>query len=356
MEAATHVSVPTGHEQVLVVEGERSGATIAIGVHSTVLGPALGGCRLWRYPNDAEAVADARRLSAAMTLKAAAAGLDLGGGKGVINSPVDAPRGELRRGLMLDFGDAVESLGGAYITAEDVGTSSADMAAIGERTLHVTGRDPADGGSGDPSPVTAHGVAAAMRACAEARFGDRSLRGLRICILGFGHVGEYLASELAAEGAELLVADIRPELRERAERIGAHWVEPGEALASECAILAPCALGGAISEATIDALACDVICGAANNILAADGLAGELDRRRILYAPDFLANAGGIISVYGELVGYGQPRAYERAGRIEDAMARVLAEAAATGATPLDCAHRLAAERLAAACETPLRG
>jgi len=336
-------------EQVLVERGRRSDATIAIAVHSTVLGPALGGARMWHYESDQDAVADARRLAGAMTLKAAAAGLELGGGKGVINAPVAAPEGDLRRALLLDFGDAIESLGGRYITAEDVGTCMADMAVIAERTAHVSGRDPSQGGTGDPSPVTAHGVVAAMRACAAAAFESRSLAGLRVCIIGLGHVGRYIAEELAAEGAELIVTDIRPERAEDAQALGARWVEPDLAISTPCEILAPCALGGLIDWDSISKLAAGVVCGAANNILSEDGLAVELAERGILYAPDFLANAGGIISIYGELHGYNQARGLELSEGIETSMADAIAEAQALGTTPLEAAKRLAALRLDAA-------
>ncbi|MGI8726701.1 MAG: Glu/Leu/Phe/Val dehydrogenase dimerization domain-containing protein, partial [Solirubrobacterales bacterium] len=268
-------------EQIVCERGSRSGAAMAIAVHSTRLGPALGGARMWHYSSSEAAIADAMRLGEAMTLKAAVAGLELGGGKGVLATPnPQAPTGELRRAMLEDFGDLVESLEGAYITAEDVGTSPVDMEVIAERTAHVVGRDRATGGSGDPSPVTALGVLAAIRACASARWPGRGrdLGGLRVCVVGLGHVGSNLLARLATEGAELLASDIDPAKRAAAEGLGAEWLEPADALRARCDVLAPCALGGAITSELTAELRAGVICGAANNILADRSLAGELRR------------------------------------------------------------------------------
>lgn len=334
-------------EQVAVTRGERSGCTMTVAVHSTQLGPALGGARMWHYPDPTDTVADVKRLAAAMTLKAAAAGLDLGGGKGVIAAPhPGAPVGELRRALLLDFGDLVESLGGRYVTAEDVGTGAEDMAVIRERTRHVVGLAADRGGSGDPSPVTALGVGAAIRACASHRFGTRELAGLRACVVGLGHVGGRLAQLLAAAGCQLLVSDIDPARRALAKRLGARWVEPGEAITASCDVLAPCALGGAITEANADAVRAAIVCGAANNVLSSDAVAERLDERGVLYAPDFIANAGGLISVYGELHGLPHERALELAAGIEETLAEILARADGDGVTPLAAARRVAERRL----------
>jgi leucine dehydrogenase len=233
-------------KRVEVRRGERSGCTVAVAVHSTALGPALGGARMWHYEGAEDAVADARRLAAAMTLKAAAAGLDLGGGKGVLATPeAAAPEGDLRRAMLLDFGDLVESLDGEYLTAEDVGTDADDMATIAERTKHVVGQSEERGGSGDPSPVTALGVVSAMRACAARRFGDRCLSGVRVCVIGLGHVGSRVAALLANEGANLVVTDVDPGKRELAPA-AAEWISPDRAVAAPCDVLAPCALGGLI--------------------------------------------------------------------------------------------------------------
>jgi leucine dehydrogenase len=336
-----------GFERVVVERGERSGVTMAIAVHSTTLGPALGGARMWRYETANDAVEDAKRLAASMTLKAAAAGLDLGGGKGVIAAPAGAaPAAELRRAILLDFGDLVETLDGDYVTAEDVGTSSADMSVIAERTAHVVGLDEDRGGSGDPSPVTARGVLAAMRACAAHRYGTRGLAGLRVCVVGLGHVGDALARLLADAGAELTVSDIDPDRRGTAEVLGARWIDPGEVVGTDCDVLAPCALGGLIGEGEVSVLRAAIVCGAANNVLTSDAVARDLDRRGVLYAPDFIANAGGLISVYGELRRLPHERALALADGIEATMAQVIETASSAGSTPLDAAAELAAARL----------
>jgi leucine dehydrogenase len=295
-------------------------------------------------------MADALRLSEAMTYKAAAAGLDLGGGKAVLCAP---PEGELaldrRRELMLDLGDVVESLEGRYVTAEDVGTGTGDMTVIGERTSHVVGRPVESGGSGDPSPVTARGVEAAIRACCEHRYGSADLAGRTIAILGLGHVGRALAERLAAAGSALLVSDIDAEKRVTAVELGARWLEPDDAMAAACDVLAPCALGGAINPETIDGLRCEIVCGSANNVLAGDSLAVELTRREILYAPDFIANAGGLINVYGELHELSRERLDQLVDGIGTAIERVFEAAFARSITPLDAARAVALERLEAA-------
>jgi leucine dehydrogenase len=335
----------TGHEEVRVERGPRSGVQIAVAVHSTGLGPALGGARLWRYGAPGDAVADALRLSEAMTLKASAAGLDLGGGKSALSAPATLPPAQ-RRVLMLDLGDLVESLEGRYVVAEDVGTTTDDMTVIAERTSHVVGLPAERGGSGDPSPFTARGVEAAMRAACAHWFDASSLAGIRICVVGLGHVGTSLAERLAAAGAELVLTDLNPGRSELAERLDAEWIEPGEAVAADCDVLAPCALGGTIDESSAARLKCAVVCGSANNTLASEGLAGSLDDRGILYAPDFIANAGGLISVYGELRSLPADRVDGLVDGIETTMAEVLAEAGRREATPLEAAHSLAAARL----------
>jgi leucine dehydrogenase len=337
------------HEEVVTARGSRSGAEMTIAVHSTALGPALGGCRIWSYEDPGEAERDALRLSEGMTLKAAAAGLDLGGGKGAICAPEGGFEPADRRDALLDFGDLVESLGGRYITAEDVGATPADMAVIGERTSHVTGLPPAEGGSGDPSPVTAVGVEAAMLACARHRWDHETLDGALIAVIGLGHVGGRLARLLRDRGCELLVADVDPAKRAVADALGARWIEPTPAAAASVDVLAPCALGGAINADTLPRLRCDVVCGSANNQLADDSLAEELAAREILYAPDFIANAGGLINVYGEMEGYDEDRAMRLARGIEKTMDQVLGRARDLGSTPLAAARELAARRLDAA-------
>ena len=338
------------HEEVVVRRGGRSGLYLVVAVHSTALGPALGGARLWPYHALGDAIADALRLSEAMTYKAAAAGLDLGGGKAVLCAP---PEGELpadrRRELMLDLGDIVESLEGRYVTAEDVGTGTADMTVIGERTSHVVGRPVESGGSGDPSPVTARGVEAAMRACCEHRYGSADLADRRIAIVGLGHVGLALAERLTAARAKPIVSDIDSGKHVLADQLKVGWVDPAEATAAECDVLAPCALGGAIDPGTIGELRCEIVCGSANNVLASDSLADVLADREILYAPDFIANAGGLINVYGELHDLGRERLDQLVDGIGDAIGRVFEAAEARSITPLEAARAVALERLQAA-------
>jgi leucine dehydrogenase len=325
------------HEALIVRHGERSGAQIVIAVHSTALGPALGGCRMWTYRTLDDAVSDALRLSHAMTLKAAAADLPLGGGKGVIC--IKQP--ELRELALRDFADAVNTLGGRYITAEDVGTSSADMASIGRSCDHVAGLPHR---SGDPSPFTAAGVVAAMRACCRHAFGSGRLDGLSVAVVGLGNVGGRLARMLADAGAELVLSDIDPAKRRLAlELPRTRWMDPASAIRADVDVLSPCALGGVIDNAA--ALGCRIVCGAANNQLASDDLADALARRGILYAPDFIVNAGGLINIACELGGYDAELAASRVAEIEPRIARLLAD---RSTTPLAAATRLAHDRLRA--------
>ncbi len=350
MSDARLTAMASGYEDLQVVSGSRSGATIAIAVHSTALGPALGGARMWHYESAADGVEDALRLARAMTYKAAAAGLDLGGGKGVICAPTpERPVGELRRRMLLDFGDAVESLEGRYVTAEDVGTGAADMVAIAERTAHVVGLPAERGGRGDPGPLTARGVLEAMKACLEHRFGDASVSGARICVVGAGSVGGRLARMLAGGGAELAISDIDPARRALAEELGATWVDPADAIAADCDVLAPCALGGAIDAAAIERLRCQIVCGAANNVLFDERLVGALAQRSILLAPDFIANAGGLINVYAELHDLDSEVVLRLVDRIGPTMRRILEAADRRGVTPLAAAQEQALERLQAA-------
>jgi leucine dehydrogenase len=347
--AGTVAPVPLEHEDLVLHRGLRSGHYVIVAIHSTALGPALGGARLWHYPATTDAIRDALRLARGMTFKAAAAGLALGGGKGVLCGPPHVPTGQERRDLLLDFGDLVDSLGGRYVTAEDVGMSPPDLVTIRERTEHVTGLPPERGGSGDPSPFTALGIEVAMRACAHVRLGSPELSGLRIVIAGLGHVGEKLALRLIERGAEVAVSDIDPDKRQVAAELGAHWIEPDEEMVAECDILAPCALGGAIDDANLPLLRCKVVCGSANNQLADDSLAEELAARDILYAPDFVVNAGGLIHVYKEIRGYGETHARELVLGIERNLDGILRTAEERAITPLDAARAVALERLEAA-------
>jgi len=345
--------VPIDHEEVVVRCGRRSGLTMVVAVHSTALGPALGGVRLWRYATPDDGVRDALRLSRGMTNKAAAAGLDIGGGKGVICAPPDhawkngAP-GIERRAVMHDFGDLVDSLGGRYVTAEDVGVSAEDMATIAERTPHAVGLPEAGGGAGDPSPYTARGVLAALRACVAHELGTGDLAGLEVVVIGAGHCGGRLARLLAAEGAELVISDVDPAKRRLAAELGAGWVDPADAVTTPCDVLAPCALGGAIDRANADALACRIVCGSANNLLAEEALAERLRERGVLCAPDFVANAGGLISVYRDLRDPGGAEVDRLVEGIGEAISRVLADSDERGVPPLVAAHDLARRRLEA--------
>jgi leucine dehydrogenase len=352
MEPAQRAETPLvtlDHEELVVRRGRRSGAYTIVAVHSTALGPSLGGCRLWRYESSAAGARDALRLSRAMTFKAAAAGLRLGGGKGVICAePGLPPTGRKRRALLHDFADTVNVLAGSYVTAEDVGTGARDMAVIAERTEHVSGLGRSRGGSGNPSPFTARGVEAAMRACCAREFGTRDLRGRSIAIVGAGHVGSELAKRLARAGVKLLLADIDPAKRTLAERLGARWTDPSSALLAEVDLVAPCALGGAIDEVNVGRIRARVVCGAANNQLAHDGLADDLAARGILYAPDYIVNAGGLINISVEFDegGYDAAVAGRRVDGIEATMDEILDEVDAVGGTPLTAADRLARRNL----------
>jgi leucine dehydrogenase len=350
-EAMSIPPVAFDHEELVLHRGERSGLYCIVAVHSTVLGPALGGLRVWWYPEVIDGARDALRLAAGMTYKAAAAGLDLGGGKGVICAPADALDNARRRAALLDFGDLVESLDGHYITAEDVGIAPSDLVVIAERTSYLTGLPADRGGTGDPSPFTAIGVEAAIRACLWSRFGDPEPAGRRVAIVGLGHVGAALAERLSRDGCELIVSDIVAEKRTLADRLGAAWVEPERAMTIDCDVLAPCALGGAISAANVERLRCQIVCGSANNQLADEALADRLAGRGILFAPDFIVNAGGLINVYREIVGYSRERAIELARGIEKTIREILLAAEAGGITPLDAARERALRRLASAAE-----
>lgn len=344
--------VPFDHEDLVVRRGRRSGQYVIVAIHSTVLGPALGGVRMWHYEATVDGARDALRLAGGMTYKAAAAGLELGGGKGVICAPDGPPpAGSERRTLLLDFADLVESLEGRYITAEDVGLSPDDLVVMSERTAHLTGLPRSHGGSGDPGPFTALGVEAAMRACVRERFGSPDLLGRSAAVVGLGHVGARLARRLAEDGAEVVVSDIDDRKRKLAVELDARWVDPADAMQIECDVLAPCALGGAVSEANAKLLRCEIVCGSANNQLAANRLDGTLAERGILYAPDFIVNAGGLIHVYKEIRGYSEEHARELALGIEQTMSDVLETAEERSITPLRAAGELARERLDAARE-----
>ncbi|MEO8690429.1 MAG: Glu/Leu/Phe/Val dehydrogenase dimerization domain-containing protein [Solirubrobacteraceae bacterium] len=336
--------------------GPRSGLYTIVAVHSTVRGPALGGCRLWSYADSRDAVADALRLSRAMTFKAAVADLPQGGGKGVIMRPTGGPlEGEARRAALLDFGDSIEMLDGRYRTAEDVGTSDPDMTVISERTSHVTGLAVERGGSGDPSPWTALGVQEAIRVACERVWGSPDLDGRTIAVVGLGRVGGALARGLSAAGARLVVADVDQGKHALADELGADWTDPASAIRAEVDVLAPCALGAMLDAESVPALRCRAIAGAANNQLASEEIAERLIEREIVWTPDFVANAGGIINIAVELEpeGYAPERAEGRVLAIGDTLRTIFDDAEAAGTTPLAAAMALASRRLAAASAPP---
>lgn len=337
------------HERVEVTTGSRSGLLITVALHSSTLGPALGGARMWTYPHWSDAVGDALRLSAAMTLKNAAAGLDAGGGKSVICLPpgtiLDADR---RRAAYLDLGDAVDRFDGSYRTAEDVGSTTEDMLVVSERTAHVVGLPDAVGGSGEPAGPTSLGVYEALRATLEHMNGSPDVDGRRITISGLGQVGSRLALRLSAEGAALTVTDINPATRSLAAELGARWVEPGTEHLVEADVFVPAGIGGVLDADTIDALAARAVCGPANNPLAHRSGADRLAARGILYAPDFVVNAGGVVYLDLEAKHLGtRSQIMDRVAAIGDTVRAILADAAARGITPLDAAEERAAERLA---------
>ena len=308
---------------------------------------------MWTYGDPWAAAMDAVRLSRAMTYKSAVADLPLGGGKGVVMlEPGTAPpTGDDRRAVLLDFADTVDALGGAYVTAEDVGTSEADMRVIAEGTPHVSGLAEERGGSGDPSPWTAVGVEHAIRVACERTLGSDDVEGRTVAVVGLGHVGGPLAELLATGGARLLVADIDPGRRALADRLGAEWTDPETALRAEVDVLAPCALGGVLDEASVPELRCRAIAGAANNQLAHDGIAALLAAREILWVPDFVANAGGVINISAEFEngGYSRERAAAKVAGVADTVRTVLDHADAAGITPLAAALEIGRRRVESA-------
>ncbi|HEV8265596.1 MAG TPA: Glu/Leu/Phe/Val dehydrogenase [Gemmatimonadales bacterium] len=331
------------HEQVSLVYEPSSGYRGIIAIHDTTLGPALGGTRFWSYDNDRDALIDALRLARGMTYKAAVAGLNLGGGKSVI---IGDNKTKLREPIFRAHGRHVEALHGRYITAEDVGTSTADMEYIKAETDHVTGLI---GKSGDPSPVTSFGVYRGIKACAKHRYGSDSLDGRAIAIQGCGHVGYYLAQLLHREGARLIVTDIdKAKVQKVIEEFGAQAVSPDEIIAVKADIFAPCALGGIINDETLPGLQVEIVAGGANNQLAEERHGDALEERGITYAPDYVINGGGLINVNAELNGWTMERARSKAGEIYDTILRVFEIAEEEGIPSYRAADRLAEQRIAA--------
>ncbi|WP_057939137.1 Glu/Leu/Phe/Val dehydrogenase dimerization domain-containing protein [Algoriphagus resistens] len=311
------------HEQLVICHDEATGLKALIGIHNTTLGPALGGTRMWPYTSEEEAITDVLRLSRGMTFKNALAGLNLGGGKAVIlGDPKLKNEAFLRR-----FGRFVQSLGGRYVTAEDVNMNTSDMEFIGMETRHVTGLPEIKGGGGDPSPVTAYGVYMGIKAAAKKAFGSESLEGKRIGVQGVGQVGKYLIEHLIKEGANVLVTDIfEDKLLAVAKATGAQVVDPNVIYDLEMDIYSPCALGATINDQTIDRLKCAVIAGGANNQLKDEARHGRiLVEKGIVYAPDFLINAGGVINVGAEYFGgYDRETVYKQTEKIYDTCLGIL--------------------------------
>jgi len=330
------------HEQVSFAYESSCGYRGIIAIHSTGLGPALGGTRFWNYGTDEEALVDCLRLARGMTYKAAVAGLNLGGGKSVILGDNRTTR---REALFRAHGRHVESLGGRYITAEDVGTSTSDMEYIKAETNHVTGLI---GKSGDPSPVTAYGVYRGMKACVHYRSGSDRLTGKTVALQGCGSVGYHLAKLLHAEGAHIVCTDIDPQrVRRVVEECGATAVATSEIYDVRADIFAPCALGAVINDDTIRRLRVEIVAGGANNQLAEDRHGDLLEERHVTYAPDYVINGGGLINVNAELHGWSPERARNKAGEIYDTILRVFEIAREERIPSYQAADRLAEQRIA---------
>jgi len=332
------------HEQVSYWYDPTSGYRGIIGIHNTSLGPALGGTRFWHYVSDADALNDVLRLSRGMTYKAAVAGLNLGGGKAVI---IGDPSTNHREAIFRAHGRHVESMAGRYITAEDVGTSPGDMALVLKETSHVVGLQ---GRSGDPSPVTAWGTFRAMQACLKFLTGSDDVGGKTVAVQGVGHVGYYFCKLLHEHGAQLIVTDVDGGRTKRAAtEFNAKVVGTDAIYGVKADVFAPCALGAVINDDTLKALRAQIVCGAANNQLAEERHGDELERRGIVYAPDYVANAGGLINVNAEIEGWSLERSHQKAGEIYETVLRVLEIARDEGIPSYRAADRLGEERVAEA-------
>lgn len=332
------------YEQLVFCQDKQSGLKAIICIHDTTLGPALGGTRMWTYESEEAAIEDALRLGKGMTYKNAAAGLNLGGGKTVI---IGDPRKDKNEAMFRAFGRFVQGLNGRYITAEDVGTTVADMDLIHEETDYVTGISPAFGSSGNPSPVTAYGVYRGMKAAAKEAFGSDLLEGKTIAVQGVGSVAYTLCEYLNKEGANLIVTDINKEAVQRAvQDFGAKVVDPSEIYSVDCDIYSPCALGATINDQTIPQLKAKVIAGSANNQLKDERHGDQLHELGIVYAPDYVINAGGVINVADELYGYNRDRAMKKVEMIYDNIAKVIEISKRDGIPTYRAADRLAEERI----------
>lgn len=333
------------HEQVVFCNDKDTGLKAIIGIHNTVLGPALGGTRMWNYSSEWEALNDVLRLSRGMTFKSAITGLNLGGGKAVIIG--DAKKDKTPE-LMRKFGEYVHSLGGKYITAEDVGMETSDMDTVREVTPYVSGISESKGGSGNPSPITAYGVYMGMKAAAKYKFGSDNLEGKSVMVQGIGHVGETLVDYLTKEGAKVYISDINEErLEEIKKQYGAIIFEGSDVYSAEVDIYAPCALGATVNDQTIGRLKAKIIAGAANNQLADELVHGKLlQEKGIVYAPDFLINAGGIINVYAELEKYGKEEIMRKTENIYNTTLEILQTAEKNNMTTHFAALKIAQQRI----------
>jgi leucine dehydrogenase len=330
-----------GHEQLVLCSEPSAGYKGIIAIHNTTLGPALGGTRFWNYATEEEALIDALRLAKGMTYKAAVAGLNLGGGKSVI---IGDPKTTRREMIFRAHGRFVNTLKGRYITAEDVGTSVEDMDFVQMETPHVAG---IAGRSGDPSPVTAYGTFRGIKACAQEKYGNNSLRGITVAVQGTGNVGYHLCECLAHEGAKLIVTDIDQARVDRVKKdFGAKTVAPDEIYEVDAQIFAPCALGAVVNDKTLPKFKFEIIAGAANNQLAEERHGDELEKRKILYAPDYVINAGGLINVYGELNNWTNGRSKRKAGEIYETVLQIFELAKKEGLPSHEAADRLAERRI----------
>ena len=336
-----------GHEQLVLCHDQASGLRGIIAIHNTVIGPALGGLRMWNYASEDEAILDALRLSRGMTYKNALAGLELGGGKSVI---IGDARKDKSEALFRSFGRYVQSLNGRYITAEDVGTSTADIVQVRSETDFAAGMPVSSGGSGDPSPFTALGVFRGILACAEEAWGSSDLQGRTVAVQGLGHVGYYLCQHLHQAGAKLVVTDLyEDQVKRVVDEFGATAIETAKIYSVACDIFSPNALGAIINDDTLPQFKAKIIAGAANNQLKEDRHGAKLVELGILYAPDYVINAGGVINVAEELEasGYSSERSTDRVMRIFDTVTRVIALAKEEGIPTNLAADRLAEKRLA---------
>lgn len=334
------------HEQIVFCNDKDTGLKAIIGIHNSVLGPALGGTRMWNYANEWEALNDVLRLSRGMTYKSAITGLDLGGGKAVI---IGDAKTQKTPEMMRKFGEFVNSLSGRYITAEDVGMVTADMDTVRDVTPYVTGISESLGGSGNPSPVTAYGVYMGMKAAAKYQFGSDNLDGKKILVQGIGHVGETLVDYLTKEGALVQISDINEErLQEVSAKYGSTIYTGSDLYTADVDIYAPCALGATINDDTVYKIKAKVIAGAANNQLANENVQGPiLQQRGILYAPDFLINAGGIINVFSEIAHYDKAESMRRTENIYNTTLEIFEYAKSNNLTPQKAAMEIADARIA---------